>query len=60
MLIYMAKTKDEKILNKVMKEIVEIARADRIIEMVRKLETCNDNTKKILSPTSEAKISHAN
>ena len=51
--------KDEKLLNEVMKDIEEITRADEIIQMVRKLETSKDNTKKILSATSEAKISHA-
>ena len=58
-MIYLTKIKDEKLLNEVMKDIKDITRADKIIKMVCKLETSKDNTKKILSATSEAKISHA-
>ena len=56
-LIYLTKIKDEKLLNEVMKDIEEITRADKIMEMVCKLDTSTDNTKKILLATSEAKIS---
>ena len=42
-----------------MKDIEEITREDEIIKLVRKLETSKDNTKNILSVTSEAKISCA-
>ena len=58
-LIYLTKIKDEKLLNKVIKDIEEITRADKIIEMVCKLQTNKDNTKKILSAAVEAKISRA-
>ena len=58
-MIYLTKIKDEKLFNEVMKDIKEIRRADKIIELVQNLETSNDNTKKILSATSEAKVSHA-
>ena len=58
-LIYLTKIKDKKLLDEVMKNIDEIKKEDYIIKLVRKLETSKDNGKKILSVTSEAKISHA-
>ena len=58
-LIYLTKITDGKLLNEVMKDIGKIRREDEIIKLVCKLETSKDNTKKILSATSEAKISHA-
>ena len=45
-LIYLTKIKDDKLLNEVMEDIEEITRADKIKEMVPKLETSKDNTKK--------------
>ena len=42
-----------------MKDIKEITRADKIIELVQNLETSQDNMKKILSATSDAKVSCA-
>ena len=58
-LIYLTKIKDEKLLNEVLKDIKEITRADKIIEIVQNLETSKDNTKRILSATTDAKVSCA-
>ena len=43
-LIYLTKIKDEKLLNKVTKDIEDITKADEIIKLVRKLETCKNDT----------------
>ena len=58
-LIYLTKIKDEKLLNEVLKDIKEIRRADTIIDMVQNLEMSKDNTKKILSTTTDAKAFYA-
>ena len=58
-MIYLTKIKDEKLLNEVLKDIKEIRRADTIIDTVQTLDMSRDNTKKILSATTDAKAFYA-